>query len=772
MSKPDATDEEPEWAANSREVTEHRHLSVGIPMLVAAWGAVALLSAAACLRKIWATDFWWQIATGRWVLQQGWPEGDVFSYTVPGAEWIELRWLVFSLGALIFDRFGPAALVLLKWIAVVITLISLLAAAGPRSSRRDLVTPWLVAVGLLACSQRLFVRPELASYLLFALFLAAVARYRAGADGRWLWWLPLLQLVWVNSHPLYFFGPATIAWAWVAEQLERRLEWLPQPARPADRLAGARLPAVGLACVGVCLLNPYGWHALLFPLELFQEIRDSTVQQAITELQSPFAVEGPMTALRYYKLLIALALGTSLWNWRRPDPFWIGIGVAMLYLSATSIRSLPLFCWVAIPWVLVNVDRAGARPPVAPWARRPALRAIAWVSLSLFCGYYVQQFATHRFYVKQLDSNRFGLGLAEGRYPAEAIAFLDRTGVDAPVFGSLLANNLLLASGRPVFADSRTEVYGDAMFRRFLEAGSKPDVFSKAVEEFGIGAVVTEPGSVTARMVHDLPGWRWVAVEASAVIYLRDGVGAAAEALDALNGAAELDRLADRLAALPTWAATPWYRPVAGPNAALVLADQAFLAGHYPQALRLLDLAERAAPFLDGIEPRRQALRQVMQQGSAPPPSPPEAALPPALAQALERRDWAVVDQEARRLLEQRPDDARLWGWVGRARLQLGDVDAAGQASARALQLDPQRLEYRVQLADAAAAAGMLDAAIQGLEIAYRADPRAVPVLGRLAALEQRNGNLEAARRYAREALALEPEDPQLLELAGRLGLR
>ena len=58
-----------------------------------ALGAAFLLLTAAAFRKIWGADFWWQYATGRLVAEQGIPHQDVFSYTMSGQPWIELRWL-------------------------------------------------------------------------------------------------------------------------------------------------------------------------------------------------------------------------------------------------------------------------------------------------------------------------------------------------------------------------------------------------------------------------------------------------------------------------------------------------------------------------------------------------------------------------------------------------------------------------------------------------------------------------------------------------------
>ena len=67
-------------------------------IFIICWGlrkvvAAFLLLTAASFRKVWGADFWWQYATGRFVAEHGIPREDVFSYTMTGQPWIEMRWL-------------------------------------------------------------------------------------------------------------------------------------------------------------------------------------------------------------------------------------------------------------------------------------------------------------------------------------------------------------------------------------------------------------------------------------------------------------------------------------------------------------------------------------------------------------------------------------------------------------------------------------------------------------------------------------------------------
>ena len=156
-------------------------------------GVVALvgLSVAACFHRIWAVDFWWQYATGRLVLSQGWPAVDVFSYTAAGQPWIELRWLFCVVQASVMDGLGTPALQVLLWLSVVaaFTLVT-----WPHASPRvRAFVPLVVGVALLTSAQRFLMRPELVTFVMFATFLLVLDRHRRAAS-RWIWALPFLQL--------------------------------------------------------------------------------------------------------------------------------------------------------------------------------------------------------------------------------------------------------------------------------------------------------------------------------------------------------------------------------------------------------------------------------------------------------------------------------------------------------------------------------------------------------------------------------------------------
>ncbi|MGC8641156.1 MAG: tetratricopeptide repeat protein, partial [Isosphaeraceae bacterium] len=220
-------------------------------------------------------DFHWHLRTGDLIRQTGRiPRVDFYTFTRRGEPWIDLHWM-FQVGiSWIHERGGVPALTLAK--AVITTLAVFLLVTARRRSWPiwAMVLAWLPALLLLA--GRMYVRPETLSLLYLAIFLAVICRWERYP---WLaWLLPFVQVPWVNSQGLFVLGPIVLAFALFdavlrrgAFSAERRRWW--QIVVPAGAVTGF-----------ACLLNPYGIHGAIYPLELARTMSNPVFSKSIAEL--------------------------------------------------------------------------------------------------------------------------------------------------------------------------------------------------------------------------------------------------------------------------------------------------------------------------------------------------------------------------------------------------------------------------------------------------------------------------------------------------------
>ncbi len=131
------------------------------------WVALLVLAAALTLQDIRSLDYWWHLRAGQLIAETGAvPHHDPFTYTVPGARWIDIHWLhQLALHAL-FSSGGHVAVVLSQLVLVALWL----AALAPIGYRRE--RAWLSVVALtlmlLVAASRIQARPELPSFVLLA----------------------------------------------------------------------------------------------------------------------------------------------------------------------------------------------------------------------------------------------------------------------------------------------------------------------------------------------------------------------------------------------------------------------------------------------------------------------------------------------------------------------------------------------------------------------------------------------------------------------------
>lgn len=708
-------------------------------LAVTALCAVAALLAVASLRKIGNADFWWQYATGRQVAQHGIPTVDVFSFTRVGEEWIELRWLFCWGFYQLIELAGPAGAL---WAQMIVLLASfgIVAAIGLRRSTLTTAAVVLV-VAVFAASQRFMSRPEQVSYLMMAVFLLVIQQMRSGRRW-WLWALPPLQIVWTNAHTLFILGPLLVGLWFVAELwtlVWRRLATgsLAAGGVPPGRLAGDWRPAaIALAATTLaCLVNPYGLRGFAFPFLLATEIHGTAFKAHISEFAGTFAFSQTYVAVIAFEALIGLCALAALMNLRRLDPFWLLACLAHLYLAVIAIRNLPLFCLVAVPFVIHTLSGS----PVWGWRAvascLPAGRAVLCSAVIALAGGGVWSIVTDRFHVWQNDPGEFGVGLAGNRYPARASVFLESSGRAGPLFNTMFEGSYLLARGFRVFIDPRLEVYGEEFFAEYVGMLSDEESWRSGVARHGIGVAVVDLGSPVVSYLHADAQWRLVFFDSVAAVFMEDRVR---DGLPALEERTTFEPLAAAIRAeLPParpLAEAVWWERVVSPSHTQRVATFLLTVGQ----------PELAEPFVaDGlrIDPRSAGLHR----------------LHGAVLDRLGRPTDALVAYE--RAVALQPADPAVWTLVGRRYFTAGEHARARHALERSLHYAPQDAMNRALLARIALAQRDLDRAISQARLAVELEPANVMYRKDLAKIHAARREADLSISAFEEAAKLAPED-------------
>lgn len=314
-----------------------------------------LLAAALASRTEADPDLWGHVRFGMDILhERGLTSVDPYSFT-QDRPWINHEWLSEIMMGVAYRALGATGLALLKGLITLAALAVIWGSLRGMAFGPRLIAMALAVIGTAQIFQTL--RPQLWSFLCLALLWRLVQ----SPEARRHWWLPLLFVIWANSHGGWFVGIILLG-VWAAG---RSLE---------DRRQFPRWAALIGACLLATLVNPYGWGLWAFLLETIRLTRPEI------EEWRPLWAFPPTRWLPWVMAVVA-----SLWFARAPVPHrWTRLVVAgvLAYASLRVVRVSPLFVESA---VMLLAPALAWRWPAAP-LRTPvgATRAEQVTALLLF----------------------------------------------------------------------------------------------------------------------------------------------------------------------------------------------------------------------------------------------------------------------------------------------------------------------------------------------------------------------------------------------------
>jgi hypothetical protein len=472
--------------------------------------ALGLFAMAA--RGVHDPDLWWHLRTGQEIAASHYiPHQDNFSYTRYGQSWVTHEWLTEVLFYLIFRVAGWAGLMVTFAGVMGGTFLLLYRQCAGRPYIAGLVT----ALGAVASLPFWGVRPQMISLFLATVFLLLLGKAE-GSDPhqlRYLWWMPLLMVLWVNLHGGFLLGPTLIAIVLAGWALEA---WLGLRPWAEARLRLRQLGFALGACLLVVPLNPNGLEIYRYP---FQTLDSRTMMQYIVEWASP----------NFHSVNFKAFLGLLLLTWvvvavsrKRLSCAQTLLLLATTYGGLISGRHIPIFVLVAVPILAQGLDELAARRQwFSPAEERPP--APVKLALNLVLLLAVAGLTGARFYQVIEDQAR---GEAQ-HFPQAVAKFLLREHVPAPIFNYYDWGGYFIAKLYPqyrVFIDGRADVYGNLM-DTFSHTARGEGNWREALEKYQVRTVVVPPNTGLAGLLRLDAGWKKEFEDKQAVVFVKAEAG-------------------------------------------------------------------------------------------------------------------------------------------------------------------------------------------------------------------------------------------------------
>jgi len=240
------------------------------------YNAVCLVAALALLAmfsfgQVSFNDFFWHLSLGKWMFAtNSFLTHDIFSLAFSGKLWLNNTWVFDGLTYLIFSQWSYVGLGLFRFIIFLSSYWILLKVMLIKKEKSG----FLFALSILLFTVpviRNFLRPEITAPLFIALFLYALYSYKYRAS-KLVFLLPILEILWTNTHGSFQIGVALISIFFGAELIRSLVRYRSNVFsifKHNPRILV--LLCIGLAAAAATLMNPIGVEIHRFAVDMLAD---------------------------------------------------------------------------------------------------------------------------------------------------------------------------------------------------------------------------------------------------------------------------------------------------------------------------------------------------------------------------------------------------------------------------------------------------------------------------------------------------------------------
>lgn len=447
-------------------------------------------------------DTWWHVAVGQQILStHTWPTKDNYSFSAAGNPWIATEWLGEVAMAYSQAKGGlrGLGLLLMTFASAIIVLIYIYAYVKSRNAKAAFAACALMLPLIIIFFN---LRPQLLGYIFLLITLIGLESFRQGRLKK-LWLLPVVFLLWVNTHGTFALGFAIFALYWAGGTVKLQFGTLrSQLWSAAER---RHLEIVGLLSLLASLITPYGTRLFSFPLQmaLFQPLTMASFQE-----WKPPDFGGSYG--KYFLLILLVLLVIHIiarMEYRLEE---VGLLLLAVYGACMHTRMIVFFVMIAAG-VLAQVF-ARYIPGYEAGKDKYFLNA-ALIALIVFgC-------------VKLFPSRAEMEEVVNHGFPQGAAAYLRRHPTLGPTFDKEFWGGYLIRELGPrqrVFIDGRGDLYEPAgVLADYLNIMSVVPDTPFLLRKYRINACLIEPQSPLAIFLARSPAWTRAYTGPLSVVFVR-----------------------------------------------------------------------------------------------------------------------------------------------------------------------------------------------------------------------------------------------------------
>ncbi len=458
-------------------------------------------------------DTGYHIRTGEFIMEtSSVPDQDMFSFLDPPPAWTAHEWLSAIIMALTHDALGLTGVVI--FFALILALTYYLQFRFlKKDSNHILLLTGIVLLVIASSAIHFLARPHLFSLLFLVIWYFVLDSYQY-RNKNYLYFLPLLMLVWVNLHGAFIIGFVLLGTYFMGNLIYYFLKQSNEKHVHAQKSRAFLI--VGVVCLAASLINPFTYHILLFP---FDFVTNQYILTYVREFQATNFQD--FLVFKYLFLIMLAVLMTSRLRLNLIELFLV---LGFTYMSLYSVRNIPLFAIIIAPIIIRRLDlmmresnnrlvqflnnRSQSFMKTEKTARGFLWPALAVILVILVAG-----------------MNGIKHSFDPETKAVHAVEFLKNEHIPGNMFNDDEIGDYIIYAAYPeyrVFFDGRNDMYGMEHMQDYFRVTSLAKDWEDVLEKYDIQWIFFNANSLLSRHLLEREDWHLIYADNVAHIFVRD----------------------------------------------------------------------------------------------------------------------------------------------------------------------------------------------------------------------------------------------------------
>lgn len=405
-------------------------------------------------------DSWYHLKAGQVIVEtKGFPANDPFYYTLDKEPFTRNYWLFQVVLYGVYVLGGFAGITLFHAFFLMLAAFLLYKLARLKTDSVLIIVPVMLSV-IIEARGRFFPRPELFAMIFFLLFLYLINLFVIKKSNL-IYFIPLIQILWANSHPSSLFGLVIIL-CYIAGIIIEKI-FFKSAVVPKERLHNpvkTLLIILLLSVIGSCI-NPAFYETLSQPVTFFFSTKKELLVRAIEEMQG-FDLKRDIFS--YFAFLLIVSALTFLLRGKKLSFSELFMFIFFAYLALSAVRFVAFFMFIAGLVLFNNLEyiRISFLTGKIKFIHKfPQIKPVIAAMLIIYAGHCIIDFRA-----APTSNFIFGAGISKAWFPVKLVDFIEANNIKGRMLNPLHYGGYLewrLYPAQKVFIDGR--ILGSTDFR-------------------------------------------------------------------------------------------------------------------------------------------------------------------------------------------------------------------------------------------------------------------------------------------------------------------